>query len=172
MASPQCVCVCVTNPLLLILQEFLKQPLKYFCLTTKGFGTQPHPDISRSMVFFFWTLEKILQIDHVGCPNHLVCRWLNLQDKGDWVSRKLVVGHASERECAVFQKRVKSNSFLELYWEHPLKYHQPRKTHFGRPFKNAIRVKLWKFLKCTHLLMHPISRSTQSQKYLNNLQVD
>jgi hypothetical protein len=40
---------------------------------------------------------------------------LDLQDKGDWVSRKLVVGHASERENAVFQKRVKSNSFLELY---------------------------------------------------------
>jgi len=65
---------------------------------------------------------------------------VDLQDKGDWVSRKLVIGHASERENAVFQKRVKSNSFLELYGERPLKY-QPLNTHFGRPFRNTIRVK-------------------------------
>jgi hypothetical protein len=43
---------------------------------------------------------------------------VDLQDKGDWVSRKLVVGHASERECGL-SKEGQEQFIFGIIWRAP-----------------------------------------------------
>jgi len=102
----------VTNPLLLILQEFLKHPL-ILLLNNKGLGlslTLTYP----GAWFFFFSLENFLW--NWSCMWVVPIIWC--VDGRSSRQRRLGLQKVSRCACkwqnAVFQKRVKSNSIFGI----------------------------------------------------------